>query len=295
MALELIWRTARVAGIARRFRPHVMVAKTGVAIGAAGRLLRIPTIVFDDTEFAWLQVSLSSPLATVICTGAGYERSFGARHLRYGAVPHLIYTHPARFQPDPDLLRRYGVDPDQPFTAVRVKQWNAAHDVGVRGPTDAELRELILALQAFGRVVLSTERPLPRDLAELVSPLPAGSSLHLLAYAQLYVGEGSSMAAEAACLGTPAVYVSPKSRRGYLDAMERQYGHVRTVPNVSEAIRVSRAWLATPEAKLRAIAAREHMVHEQPDPLGFMLDVIRRYAPRSGASSVTTNGARTNG
>ncbi len=45
---------------------------------------------------------------------------------------------------------------------------------------------------------------------------------HLMAFADLYVGESATMAAESAILGTHAVFVS-SSRRGYTDELENEY------------------------------------------------------------------------
>jgi predicted glycosyltransferase len=98
----------------------------------------------------------------------------------------------------------------------------------------------------------------------------------LLAFARLYVGEGSCMAAEAACLGTPAIFLSPASRRGYLDALEQRYGHVTTVQTVSQALQHAREWL-TPGTKETALAARDRLVRECEDPVEFTMRVIRRY------------------
>ena len=280
MGLELGWRTARMLGLARRFRPDVMVAKAGVTIALVGKMLGVPTVVFEDTEFAWLQIGLFAPLATVICTGMGYGRHFPGRELRFNAPPHLAYTHPARFAPCGEVLRARGVDPDLPYTVLRLKAWRALHDMGVAGPRDEEVKRLVDVLRVYGRVIISSERPLSPDLRPYLNPLPVQDVLHLFAFARLYVGEGSSMAAEAACLGTPAIFLSPTSRRGYLDAMEQRYGHVTTVQNVSQAIERARAWLETPDSKHRAMAARERLLKECDDPVEFMLDVIERYGRR---------------
>ena len=139
------------------------------------------------------------------------------------------------------------------------------------------MSRLVNVLQDYGRVIISTERPLPQDLHCYLNPLPASEVLHLLAHARLYVGEGSCMAAEAACLGTPAIFLSPASRRGYLDAMEQKYGHVTTVRDVPQAIERSKAWLTNRGMKDRALAARQRLVEESDDPLEFMLSVIQRY------------------
>jgi predicted glycosyltransferase len=58
------------------------------------------------------------------------------------------------------------------------------------------------------RVFVSSETDLPASLASYESPFALDEMHDALHYADLYVGEGATMAEEAATLGTPAVYVS---------------------------------------------------------------------------------------
>jgi predicted glycosyltransferase len=283
MAVELVGRTARMLRLARQFRPDLLLAKAEVSFGVVSKVLGVPNIVFDDTEFAWLQIRLSEPLATVMCTGMGYGRIFPLHQLTYDAPPQLAYTHPRRFAPDPDVLRDHGIEPDEPYIVIRVKDWRAMHDLGVRGPAEEGIVRMAEAVRPHGRPVISTERTLPPELEGDLNPLPAEHALDLLAFARLYVGEGSSMAAEAGCLGTHAVYLSPSSRRGYLDAMEERYGHVTTVATVADAVARATAWLQSDDLASRGRAIHDRIVAECDDPVEFMLDVVRRYAP-SGRS-----------
>ena len=281
MALELLMRTARLIDVARQFGPDVLVGKSGGCVGLAARAVGRPVVVFEDTEMAWLQIFLSAPLAAAVCTGMGYDRSFPGKQVRFNAPPQLVYTHPNRFRPDPELLRRHGIDPDSPLIVFRIKAWQAMHDFRVRGPSDAELVHMVESLKEYGRPVISAERSLPPALERYVSPFPAGHALDLLALARLYVGEGSSMAAEAGCLGTPAIFISPASRRGYLDEMERRYGHVTTVNTPAEASERAREWLAQPDLARNARAARRRLLTDCADPLPFMLEVVRRCGRRA--------------
>jgi hypothetical protein len=288
MGAELLWRTGRLLALARRFRPDVMVAKTGISIAWAGRLLGIPSVVVEDTEFALLQLGLCAPFASVICTGLGYERRFPGRHLRFNAPPALAYTHPARFTPDPRPLREHGLEPDEPYVVLRLKAWVALHDAGVAPPPEDELSAMVERLARRARPVISSERELPARLAPYANPLPVERALDLLAFADLYVGEGSCMAAEAACLGTPAIYLSPESRRGYLDELERRFGHVSTVRTVERAAALAERWLCDGRVREAARRARQALAAECEEPVEFILDVIRSYrlhrARRDGAA-----------
>lgn len=287
MCGELVHRIARLYTVAREYQPDVLVARAGVCVGWVGKLLNMPVVDLEDTEFAWLQIALSSPLASVVCTGLGYERRFPGKELRFRAPPQLAYTHPRRFRPDGDELRYRGLDPAEPFIVLRLKAWRAMHDLGTEGPTIREIITLIGHLRDFGKPVISTERPLPAELARYVAPVPPELGLSMLAFARIYVGEGSSMAAEAACLGTPAVFISPASRRGYLDAMERRYGHVTTVQAPWQALAVARKWLQYGDPEKEGSDARRRLLADCEDPTEFLADVIERYGTRRRAAQTS--------
>jgi predicted glycosyltransferase len=280
MGGELLQRTARLYGVARGFQPDVLVARAGVCVGWVGKLLNLPVVDLEDTEFAWLQIALSTPLASVVCTGLGYGRRFPGKELRFRAPPQLAYTHPRRFTPDGDALRYRGLDPAEPYVVIRLKAWRAMHDLGTEGPTIREIVSLVGYLRDFAKPVISTERPLPAELARYVAPVPPELGLSMLAFARVYVGEGSSMAAEAACLGTPAVFISPASRRGYLDAMERRYGHVTTVQAPWQALAVARKWLRYGDPEAEGSDARRRLLADCEDPAEFLADVIESYGTR---------------
>jgi predicted glycosyltransferase len=275
MALELVRRTGGLVRLARRFRPHVMAGRTAVCAGLAGLALGVPVVTVDDTEFAWAQIALSVPLARVVCTGLGYGRRFPGKERRFSAPPQLAYTHPCRLRPDRERLVAGGVDPDEPYFVVRVKAWRASHDFGVAPPRGSEVEELVEGLAAFGRPLVSAEGVLLPRLARFANPLPAAGLLDLLAFARLYVGEGSTMAAEAACLGTPAVFISPRSRRGYLDAMAARYGHVATVRTYRAALRQARVWLVDGGVAGRGRAAARRLAAECDDPVRAIVEAVR--------------------
>jgi predicted glycosyltransferase len=85
--------------------------------------------------------------------------------------------------------------------------------------------ELVRELEKYGKVFITSEGKLEGDLEKYkikVSP----EKLHdLLYYATMYIGEGATMASEAAVLGTPAIYVNTL-RLGYTDEEEEKYGVV---------------------------------------------------------------------
>jgi predicted glycosyltransferase len=272
-------RTLKLVGVVRRFRPQIMLARVGAEIGIAGRLLGVPAVSFDENEYARVQLFISTTLAHYVCTGMGYEKSLGRKQLRFSALPQLVYTHPAQFRPDADALRAAGVEPAEPYVVLRLSEWQALHDVGHEGMSDGQALDLARALSKYGRVLASRPTGLSPMLAPYCHRVPADRNLDLLAFARLYVGEGGSMAAEAACLGTPAVWVS-SLRCGYLNILVRKYGLVEQVGDLHEARQRAERWLTEPAMRERARRARERLLADSEDPLPFMLGVVDRYALR---------------
>ena len=283
LALELIVRYFHLFGVARRFKPDVMVAHNGgPAIGLVGALLGVPRLVMEDTEHAKLQRTMGLPFATRIITGTGYLDDHGKKQRRFKGVWVQSHTTPKYFTPDASILRKSGIDTDKPYIAVRTVAWEAAHDIGYKGISHEKLREIIERLSPFGRVLLCSETQLPNDLQEYRNPAPSEDVHHLLAFASLYIGEGASMAAEAAVLGTPSVYYNPLGL-GYLQAMEKEYGIVKNAASLDDAIMIAENLLKKADLAEEWERNKEKFLADSDDLVEVMLDEIKTQAAKKRA------------
>jgi len=281
MGQELVTRNLRMLSLARRFRPDVMLSRIGISIGLPGAILRVPRIVVEDTEHARLQLALSLPLATHICMGLGYLKDYGPRQRRFRAFPVQAYLDRRYFTPSKDLLRRHGFDPDEPYVVLRLISWEAVHDRGMRGASGEALEEALRRLERFGRVIVSSERPLPDFLERYRLSLPLLDMHHLLAFARLFLGESPTMTAEAAVLATPAVLCNPQ-RLGYLLAIERDYGLVHNTDTLEEGLAVAEELLASPETPATWRSRQEKLLAQTQDVVEYFLDLIRQVSKRPG-------------
>jgi hypothetical protein len=226
---EFVSRTARLLREARRTRPDVMIGIMGPSIAPVGRLLRIPTVVFYDTETAGRTNRWVYPMASSVCTPDCYAGVVRGHHHTYPGYHELAYLHPHRFTADPGVLDMVGLTPGEPFGIVRFVGWQASHDLGRSGLAIEAKRGIVDALAEHGRVLISSESELPADLESRRVPDEATHLVHhLAAAATVLIGDSATMAAEAAVLGVPAVYVSP-FRLGYTTELEQRYGLLRTV------------------------------------------------------------------
>ncbi len=273
LAVEMAKRTPKLMGIMREFRPDVMTGIMGPSIALAGalRVRRVPSVVFYDTEFAVQTNRFVYPLAYSVCTPDCYQGTVPGRHLTYPGYHELAYLHPNRFEPDPAVLASFGVTPGEPYSIVRFVSWQAVHDRRERGLTVKQKRHLVEVLQRRGRVLISSEGGLAPDLADLAVSGPVEQIHHLIAHAQIVVGESATMSSEAAVLGVPTVFIATTGR-GYTDDEERRYGLVRhfTEDQYDKALSAIEEILAEPAATWQS--ARQRLLAEKIDVTAWMTD-----------------------
>jgi uncharacterized protein len=280
LALEMGQRTARLLRIMRTAKPDVMTGIMGPSIAVAGRVLGVPAVVFYDTEFAAQTNRVVFPLAHSVCTPDCYQAKVRGRHRQYRGYHELAYLHPGRFRPDPTRLAGFGIGPDEPYSIVRFVSWQAVHDRRELGLAAKQKRHLVEVLQRHGRVLISSEAPLSGDLTEFAVRGPVADIHHLIAHAQLVVGESATMSSEAAVLGVPAVFIATTGR-GYTDDEERRYGLVRhfTDREYDLAVSVVEDLLSTPRSAWDA--ARQRLLDDKIDVTQWMIDYFETSFPRA--------------
>jgi len=277
LALELMEREVRLLGLIRRFRPQVMTAVGGTFIVHPARLLGIPSVVFYDTENARLSNAITYPFATCTCTPDCYQGDLGRKQERYPGYHELAYLHPDRFRPDPAVLDQAGLKEGQPFSLVRFVAWASSHDLKQTGFSRPGKAALVKRLAGFGRVLISSEAPLPPELESYRLRLSPGKVHSLLKFARLLVGESATMASEAAVLGTPAVFMSPVGR-GYTDELEREYGLCFTLHREGEVLDKVAELLARPDLRADWAAKRDRLLREKIDVTEWLVRRVERAA-----------------
>ncbi|WP_440771931.1 DUF354 domain-containing protein [Natronorubrum sp. DTA28] len=274
---EWLAREVRTIRMVKRFDPDVALCVMSPATAHAGRLLDCPVIAFNDSEPVKLASSVTLPFVDRLCTPTNFSIDHGDKHRTYDGYHELAYLHPDRFSPDPDSLRAFGVEPDEPYTVVRFVSWGAHHDVGQRGLSSEAKRELVSALDEYGTVYISSERPLPEEFDSYRLPIPPERMHDLLYYADLYVGDSQTMATEAAVLGTPAVrsntFAGEADMSNFLE-LEDEYGLLYSRSDADETIELVRDLLELPDLQETWSAKRARLVEEKIDVTEYMLEQI---------------------
>jgi predicted glycosyltransferase len=295
LAFEFVERGARLWRSIARFRPDFLVGCMGPSIASVGRLRRLLAadhariVVFYDTEMANLTNSFVYPLADLVCTADSYHGMVRGHHLTYASYQQLAYLHPRRFTPDEDVVRSLGIEPSSRYFLLRFVSYQSSHDLGVRGIPLEKQVALVRALSRHGRVLISSEKALARELEPHAFRLPASSMHHVLAFASLLVGESATMASEAACLGVTAVYISPHGR-GYTDDQERRYGLVHNFTGArytDDWVRHAEQLAADENLVPRAREAQKRLLSEKIDVTEWMLTLLEREYARGSRAVIS--------
>ena len=193
---------------AKRFKPDIFLGLHNTYTAHVSRLLSKPSITFTDTEHAKLANLITFPFTDVIATPTCFLNDLGEKHVRYDGFHELAYLHPKRFTPDKTVLSELGVDENDKYYLIRFVSWGASHDVSQRGLRVRDKQCLIDELRKKGLVFISSESKLPKEFEEYRISIKPERIHDVLYYADMFIGEGGTMATEAALLGTPSIYFS---------------------------------------------------------------------------------------
>lgn len=218
---------------ARAIDPDYIISSHGIAASHVAALVGAESHVYIDTETAINHGNrLTIPFADRVYTPSSFNEHIGKNHVRYLGYHELAYLHPDRFEPNPEPLRRNGVEPDDRYAVIRRGAFDSNHDIGKSGISPAGYRRIVDELARDGTVYVSDEAD--GSLPANAEPIPVDpSNFHqLLAFADLVVGDVATTTMESGILGTPTVRISPfagQSDMGkFLDLEE--YGLVKSFP-----------------------------------------------------------------
>ncbi len=262
----------------RKFIPDILVGMCEPGVAHAGAVTNTKSIVFTDTEHATLQNKLTFPFVDHIYTPECYEEDLGEKQIRYPGYHELAYLHPGRFEPDPSVVKQAGVDPDEKYVILRLVSWEAVHDVGYSGFDD--VIDVVRKIEETGaRVLITSEADLPEEIEDRQLTIAPDKIHHLMAYADLFIGDSSTMTSESALLGTPAIYVSTICL-GYTDELQTEYGLVFNFSGERrqvKAVRKASSILETyDDSKWKQL--RKQLLAEKVDTSSIIIDKIKEAA-----------------
>jgi uncharacterized protein len=194
-----------IAGL--KFKPDLFISHGSIYAAHAAFILRKPHIALEDTG-NMEQIRLYRPFTEIIISPGIIGKDLGPKHFLYPGYHELAYLHPNYFKPDNSIYHLLGIPVNTPYAILRFISWNASHDIGKKGLTLEMKKELVQHLEKKMKVFISAETKDQPDFAPYLISIPPEKMHDALAFSSVYIGEGTTMAAEAAILGTPSFYVS---------------------------------------------------------------------------------------
>lgn len=282
MVLALFQKTVALSRIVREVNPDLLMGCDG-ALSYVGKLYGVPSFDCDedDAEATPLYARLFYPFFTgvitpTICSVGRWEKKKIGHH----SYHELAYLHPCAFTPDPGCLEKYGIPAGTPFYLIRFAQLTAHHDAGVHGIENKTALRLVSMLEAQGNVYITSERPLEPELDKYRLHIDPLDIHHIMAFADLFVGDSQTMAAEAGVLGTPFVRLNDFSGRlAYLNEIEDKYqlGCSHKAKDIDGFFQSVQKWLDEPRRKQICRERRERMLAEKIDLTRFLVWFFENY------------------
>lgn len=280
---ELKKQTALYA-ICRKEKPDILIG-TSHSIAIVGKLIGVPSFNVNEDDahvipqFARISYPLSTEIITpTVCNNGRWEN----KSIKYDGYHELAYLHPNYFKPNKEAVKNY-FSPDLPYFLLRFSALDAHHDKGIRGLNFNLTKRIIGRIKKHGNVYITSERQLEPELEKYRIQIDPIDMHHIIAFAQLFVGDSQTMAAEAGVLGTPFIrYNDFVGRIGYLNDMENKYGlgyGVRT-ENPEQLFNILNDLLIMPDFKDGFIEKKNKMLKNKIDVSAFFVWFIENY-PKS--------------
>jgi predicted glycosyltransferase len=224
-ALSQVWRTVQLSVLIRVKKINLCASSTPSLMYAA-RINYVPGIFFDDDDdFAEpLVVKYAHPSAYKILSPSSIERK-SRKNISYFGTHELSYLHPNNFDPDVEVLKRLNLKPNDRFYILRFVAFQGHHDSGHFGLNLSQKIELVTYLEQYGRVYITSEKRIEKELEKYRLPVPAYEMHTLLFYATMFIGDSQTMTSEAAILGTPAIKCNTfAGELSVPNELEKEYG-----------------------------------------------------------------------
>jgi predicted glycosyltransferase len=277
-ALGIVVNDILLYRYAREFNPDILVSPGSPYSAHVSRIIRKPHIAFSDTEIAGIVTKLTLPFTDKIYTSTSFYLDLGPKQERFNGYCELAYLHPKYFTPRKEIKKKYQLKEN--YIIMRLSALASNHDIHATGfgfKTEEELKEYIRQIEKYGQIIIFSETSDWQVIKDYQIEIDSRDLHDLIYYSKLYIGEGASMASEAAILGVPSIYVS-NTQRGYLNELERNYGLVYNIEGKDEGLKKAIEILRNEPLRNQWHLKREKMLSEKIDVVEYIVDVIEHTA-----------------
>jgi hypothetical protein len=245
----------------------------------AGFLLRKKHFVLADTESSGIYNTAFAKFVSAVLTAKSFQKTLRKDQIRFDGNIELFYLHPNRFTPNEGILDLLGVEKGEPYVIMRFVSWDAYHDKGLSGFTDANKMRAVQEFSKHARVFISAEKELPPELEPYMIQIPPERMHDALAYASLFFGESATMASESAVLGTPAVFLNENwfGSTGEEEKYGLLFSFKSSLRDQEQAIAKGGELLSASDTKALMHTNRQRFLQDKIDVTAFMVWFIENY------------------
>lgn len=237
------WRSLQLLPTVLKHRPQLALSHGSRSQILLSNLLRIPTVMIMDYEFAetpWL-LQPRWEIVPRALLDANLQCKHPERVKTYDGIKEDVYA--PDFKPDPTLAQQLGLLPGKIIVTVRPPA-NEAHYHNPESETFfVEFMKRLVATPDTSAVLLprnkNQETQIRRDFPEwfangkVLVPREAVNGLNLLWHSDLVVSGGGTMNREAVALGVP-VYSIFRGKIGALDRQLHQEGRMVLIEKLED-------------------------------------------------------------
>lgn len=279
--LGMLKNDYRLYKIAKKFDADIFTSFGSPYAAQVSKMLGKKHISFSDTDSDKATIN-QFVLTTLLFSEVDYVPEChridrGKKQKKFNGYYELAYLHPFYFKPDPSVLSEIGLSQNEKYMILRLSALNAHHDVGAEGfnfVNENDILDFIEKLSPYCKIFLTTEIDISPQLEKYKANVPPTEFHSFLFYSSLYMGEGASIAAEAAILGVPSIYVS-NTTRGYLEELEQKYGLCYTIVDRNRAFDKT-VEILTSDLKEEWGTKRMKMLDDKVDVVDFMVAAIEK-------------------
>ena len=264
--------------ICKRFNPDILLSAGSPYSAHVSAITGKTNITFFGAEHARALHRIITPFTDVIGIQSGYQIHLGKKHLPIDSYFELAYLHPNWFKPNPNIIDELGVKVGEPYTIVRFVSWNAHHDIGQIGMSNDEKIELVRRIAEHTKPIITSEGELPPELQQYKLNISPDRIHEALYYAQMYIGEGGTMAMESALLGTPNILINPLAKYcGAYKELRDKYQLQLFFDSIADGQDAALKLLKDKNSKKIWKKRREEMLKEKIDVTSYMVHFIDQY------------------
>jgi predicted glycosyltransferase len=218
----LIVNSVIILKIIRKEKVDFIVSRVSPFATVAGKLLNKKHIALADTESSGIYDTIFTKFLDSLITSTTFKRDLRKDQVRIKSNIELFYLHPNHFKPNDSIYDYLKISKEEKFVILRFVSWKAYHDKGLTGFNDENKIKAVREFSKFAKVFISAEGSLPKEIEKHRIKIPFDKMHDALNYSSLFFGEGASMAAESAVLGSPAIFLNDNWSGNAFDLMKHE-------------------------------------------------------------------------